>query len=129
MPKKGLYLDEKNQYQAECLKLLDACGHKQGKFLGILIHDFIMRTGIDLEKIDKKTMQDYIRLMEVQYKMGFNSSSIAGSFQSPTVIIKEPLNSQVKGISEDPEDNLDGDDEIISDIEGMEEALGAFNIE
>lgn len=123
MKKKSLYLDENNIYQAECIKLLEVCGHKQSKFLGILAHDFIMRSGIDLNKISKKSMQDYMRLLEVQYEMGFNPTFV-NKIVSQQPIVQGKIVPDTSNTSAEKE----SDNDMIADLEGLEAGLGAFGI-
>lgn len=129
MPKKGLFLDEKNPYQKECLDLLEVCGHKQGRFLGLVVHDFLTRTGIDVSKMDKKKMQDYMQFLEVQFEFG-NPWQQPQAQAPPFVFPMQPYfnipsePSRKETASSDVSDNMIRAD----DMADMENALSAFGI-
>ena len=130
---KSLYLDEEDQYQAECLALLNMCGHKQAKFLGLLAHDFILKTGIDVNNVDKNLFKNYMQLFEMQLATGFNPmmqmAGYPGMMQQPMMpqmsIVSQPAPKKAKKKPEQKQE-----EEMIKeeDIADMNNALAAFGV-
>ena len=134
---KNIYLDENDQYQYECYKILELCGHKQSKFLGLLVHDYIQRMGINIEMLDKNSFRQLLGLLEVQVSGAMNGPlSHIGTIQ-PVVMQQVPyqqpgkimqINQKTIDFKEYRED--DNDDELIKeeDMDAMNNALAAFGV-
>ncbi len=133
---KSLYLDESDPYQKEVLKLLNLCGHKQAKFLGLLAHDFITRTGLDVDSLDKDSFTDYMKLFEMTLKTGFNpmmqmvpygNMIPANMMPSNALPGKAKAQKSIENIYEEKEII---DDNFISaeDMDDMNNALAAFGV-
>lgn len=69
---KTIYIDEGDTFQSELHKILSLCGHKQSKLLGLLAHDFIKRTGIDLNECRKDDFCMIMKMFEAQVRTGYN---------------------------------------------------------
>jgi len=128
---KCLYLDEENEYQSECIALLNLCGHKQAKFLGLLVHDYITRNRIDIKSLNKEIFKKYMTLLEMQainshaamMMVPMNPMMMAMadnvSIQQPTKPSKQKESLKVAGES----DFIDE-----KDMSDMNEALAAFGV-
>lgn len=131
---KSLYLDEEDQYQAECLALLNMCGHKQAKFLGLLAHDFILKTGIDINNVDKNLFKNYMQLFEMQLTTGFNPMMQMAGY--PPGMMQQPMMPQMSMISQPAPKKADKkpvqkqEEEMIKeeDMADMNNALAAFGV-
>lgn len=124
---KSLYFDISNTFQAEGLELLKLCGHKQAKFLGLLIHDYLMRNGINLEQLDKKRVSLLISILEEQCATGVPMFTMSGFSANPVTVGLQPQKEQtvpeeVKVVKEDSSDEFISEE----DKEDMEMALGAW---
>lgn len=130
---KSLYLDEEDQYQAECLALLNMCGHKQAKFLGLLAHDFILKTGIDINNVDKNLFKNYMQLFEMQLTTGFNPMMQMAGYSG---MMQQPMMPQMSMISQPAPKKADKkpvqkqEEEMIKeeDMADMNNALAAFGV-
>ena len=58
---KSVYLNLDDVFQKEAFDLFTLCGHKQSRFLGLLVHDFIMRYQVDPGSMSKKEFSDCMR--------------------------------------------------------------------
>lgn len=150
---KSVYLNLDDVFQKEAFDLFTLCGHKQSRFLGLLVHDFIMRYQVDPGSMSKKEFSDCIRFYEMQItnKMTFNSGMIAGGVipASEQIPVREPVvrqppskraspiaqgkNSTVQARKQGPnvlihEDVGDDGGDFISedDMDEMNKALAAF---
>ena len=113
---KNLYLNESDPYQYECFRLLELCGHKQAKFLGLLVHDYIQKNGINIDILDEKSFKKLIGLLEVQVQGGITSPLNAMvmqpvmmqqvAYQQPDKII--PIE-QTQELADESEDDSNGD--------------------
>ena len=72
---KTIYIDEEDEYQSELHKILSLCGHKQSKLLGLLAHDFVKRTGIDLSECRKDDFCMIMKMFEAQVRTGYNMAA------------------------------------------------------
>ncbi len=132
---KNLYLNESDPYQYECFRLLELCGHKQAKFLGLLVHDYIQKNGINIDILDEKSFKKLIGLLEVQVQGGITSPLNAMvmqpvmmqqvTYQQPDKII--PI-AQTQEPEDESEDELNGDPICVDDLAEMNDALAAFKI-
>ena len=69
-----IYLDPNDEYQLECQTLLYKCGRKKSRFLGILAHEFIQASNLDLEHCTKDELQAFIRdYQEISYRITGNT--------------------------------------------------------
>ncbi len=134
---KSIYLDENDPYQAECLHLLTLCGHKQSKFLGLLVHDLIQRNGINIENLDKDNFKDFMRFFELQMQTGMNNPFGANGSLMQVVTAKAPVQMSVPAAEKKApkilpvsEETLAGEDDFISeeDMDDMNAALAAFGV-
>lgn len=126
---KSLYLDESNPYQAECLALLELCGHKQAKFLGLLAHSFITRYGIDINRLDKNVFANFVKMLEIQATTGMNPMMAMQPYM-PQV---EMASANISANSIAPKKSVKKKEIIIQDefideddMDDMNEALAAF---
>ena len=129
---KSIYLDENDPYQAECLKLLTLCGHKQSRFLGLLVHDLIQRNGINIESLDKDNFKDFMRILEFQIKTGMNLQFTPVANVAPIILYQTPVKKTVSGEEKDSGENkifADGEEFISEeDMKDMNKALAAFGV-
>lgn len=121
---KSIYLDENDPYQAECLDLLNLCGHKQARFLGLLAHDLITRTGMDISRMDKKSFKNYLQILELQVSTGMNPFGTMPQYGAMMPMIQAD-NNNIKQIAKRKKPS---EEEFISedDKEDMREALAMF---
>ncbi len=131
---KNLYLNESDPYQHECFRLLELCGHKQAKFLGLLVHDFILKNGINIDILDEKSFKKLIGLLEVQVQGGINSP-VNAMLMQPVMMQQIPYHQPDKIIpiaqtqeQEEIEDELNDDPIGVDDLAEMNDALAAFEI-
>lgn len=117
---KSIYFDMDDEYQAECFELLNLCGHKQAKFLGLLAHDLLKQTGIDIESLDKDTFKSFFKTYELRVKTGFNPYTWNNNSEPVHDIKAEPVKPKSKVKT----------NEIIDeeDMEDMDNALAAFGV-
>lgn len=74
-----VYFDANDEKQLECIILMDKCSKKFGKLLGILAHEFIKMSDIDLENITKEELTKFIN----SYKdIPYNPSTLGLPFPS-----------------------------------------------
>ena len=71
--KKFLYLDKDDEFQAECIALLKLIGHKQGKLLGLMAHEFIEKYGIDIDKFNKQSFAKLYEFLDIQARYDIKS--------------------------------------------------------
>ena len=127
---KSIYLDEADEYQLEAKKLLDLCGHKQSKFLGLLVHEFIIRNGIDVKTINKGMFKNYINILEMQVTSGNSMMMIPLNqmMMSMNSMVIPQYQPDIK-VKSDKKKTLKGDDFINEeDMSDMNEALAAFGV-
>ena len=132
---KNLYLNESDPYQYECFRLLELCGHKQAKCLGLQVHDYIQKNGINIDILDEKSFKKLIGLLEVQVQGGITSPLNARvmppvmmqqlTYQQPDKII--PI-AQTQEPEDESEDELNSDPISVDDLAELNDALAAFNI-
>jgi len=132
---KNLYLNESDPYQYECFRLLELCGHKQAKFLGLLVHDYIQKNGINIDILDGKSFKKLIGLLEVQVQGGITTplnTMVMQPVMMQQVPIQEPkkIISIAQNSSQEEEDEMALNDDPIGaeDLEEMNDALAAFKI-
>ncbi len=133
---KSIYFDENEKYQAECLALLNLCGHKQAKFLGLLAHDLIQRTGMNIDRLDKNTFGDFMKILELQANIGINNQFMQMNNMMSAVMMQQPqMIDNTKQKSEKKTEEMAEDietetDEFISaeDMDDMNAALAAFGV-
>ena len=132
---KNLYLNESDPYQYECFRLLELCGHKQAKFLGLLVHDYIQKNGINIDILDGKSFKKLIGLLEVQVQGGI-TTPLNTMVMQPVMMQQVPIQETKKIISiaqnssQEEEDEMALNDDPIGaeDLEEMNDALAAFKI-
>lgn len=131
---KNLYLNESDPYQYECFRLLELCGHKQAKFLGLLVHDYIQKNGINIDILDGKSFKKLIGLLEVQVQGGI-TTPLNTMVMQPVMMQQVPFQEPNKIISitqtssQEEEEMAVNDDPIgAEDLEEMNDALAAFKI-
>lgn len=132
---KNLYLNESDPYQYECFRLLELCGHKQAKFLGLLVHDYIQKNGINIDILDGKSFKKLIGLLEVQVQGGI-TTPLNTMVMQPVMMQQVPFQEPKKIISiaqnssQEEEDEMALNDDPIGaeDLEEMNDALAAFKI-
>lgn len=131
---KNLYLNESDPYQYECFRLLELCGHKQAKFLGLLVHDYIQKNGINIDILDGKSFKKLIGLLEVQVQGGI-TTPLNTMVMQPVMMQQVPFQEPKKIISitqtssqEEEEMALNDDPIGAEDLEEMNDALAAFKI-
>ncbi len=128
---KTFYLNESEPYQNECFKVLELCGHKQAKFLGLLVHDYISRSGINIDYIDKTGFKKMIGLLEEQVKGGI-SVPIPQPVMMPQAPYQVPnkVTPNAVPINTEEEIEYETDENPISaeDLGDMNAALQAFGI-
>ena len=131
---KNLYLNESDPYQYECFRLLELCGHKQAKFLGLLVHDYIQKNGINIDTLDGKSFKKLIGLLEVQVQGGITiplNTMVMQPVMMQQVPFQEPkkIISITQTSSQEEEEMALNDDPIgAEDLEEMNDALAAFKI-
>ena len=130
---KNIYLDEADLYQAECCKLLELCGHKQSKFMGLLAHDFIQTMGINLELLDKDSFKKIMGLYELQVSKGMNNpfAQMGAIFQPMMAQVPYQTTDKITSIKtgQKPEEVIDyPEDDLIKeeDMDALNDALKAF---
>ena len=132
---KNLYLNENDPYQYECFRLLELCGHKQAKFLGLLVHDYIQKNGINIDILDGKSFKKLIGLLEVQVQGGI-TTPLNTMVMQPVMMQQVPFQEPKKIISiaqnssQEEEDEMALNDDPIGAeyLEEMNDALAAFKI-
>ena len=131
---KNLYLNESDPYQYECFRLLELCGHKQAKFLGLLVHDYIQKNGINIDILDGKSFKKLIGLLEVQVQGGI-TTPLNTMVMQPVMMQQVPFQEPKKIISitqtssrKEEEMALNDDPIGAEDLEEMNDALAAFKI-
>ncbi len=128
---KCLYLDEENEYQSECIAILDLCGHKQAKFLGLLVHDYITRNRIDIKSLNKEIFKKYMTLLEMQ-----TINSHAAMMMIPmnpmmmTLADNMAMSQPIKPVKQKGSSKVVGESDFIDqqDMNDMNEALAAFGV-
>lgn len=121
---KHLYFDKEDPFQLECVYLLSLCGHKQAKFLGLLAHDFIARTGINFdENMNKDLFQSYMKILEHQSVTPPASSSIPFGIANKTAsLMKKSRKEEKSNTKEVTEDEFMSKEDLME----MSDALSAF---
>ena len=129
---KVVYLDRNNEFQSEALTLLDMCGHKQAKFVGLLVHDFISRYGIDIETIEKEVVLKYISYLEFQATNVHNTMMMvpmnALNMQAMGNMMMSPLQNKIKPSKKRKKTGQEEDFIDEGDMNDMNEALAAFGV-
>ncbi|WP_026658246.1 hypothetical protein [Butyrivibrio sp. AC2005] len=134
---KTIYLNESDPYQNECYKVLELCGHKQAKFLGLLVHDYVQKIGINVECIDDKGFKKIIGLLEEQVKGGITAPlPQMGMMMQPVMMQQVPYQAMDKITSmpqllraeEEPQDEEDEEPFKAEDLGDMKDALKAFGV-
>ncbi len=134
---KNLYLNEGDPYQNECIKVLELCGHKQAKFLGLLVHDYIQKTGININYIDTKGFTKLIGLLEEQVKGGITAQMPQmGMMMQPVMMPQVPYQQPTKitpidnglSLNDEIEDETDEEPFKAEDLGEMADALKAFGV-
>ncbi len=65
-----IYLNPDDEYQLEGLTLLNKCGRKKAKFIGILAHEFIKASNLDLQDCTMEELQSFIsQYKDVPYRI------------------------------------------------------------
>ena len=135
---KNLYLNESDPYQYECIKVLELCGHKQAKFLGLLVHDYIQKSGVNVNCIDNKGFTKLIGLLEEQVKGGISvSMHQMGMVMQPVMMQQSPympmestvstvLDSDVKDDKRNPQDDEPFEAEDLGEMADALKAFGSF---
>ena len=128
---KCLYLDEENQYQSECIAILDLCGHKQAKFLGLLVHDYITRNRIDIKSLDKDIFKKYMTLLEMQAMNSHAAMMMVPMNPMMMAMADNMMAAQsVKPSKQKKSSKVVGETDFIDeeDMSDMNEALAAFGV-
>ncbi len=133
---KNLYLNESDPYQYECSKLLDLCGHKQARFVGMLVHEYIKKMGVDVESLDENGFKKLFLLLELQVSESMNNQPVQTNDVSQQVTDRKVASKEsnmithIGNMSKTMEHESEVDDEFIKeeDMAQMKEALAAFNI-
>lgn len=125
---KNLYFDTSNAYQSECIGLLELCGHKQAKFLGLLVHEYIIRNGISINQLDKKKVGLLINILEERCSSGFNPVISMQSFNPG--ISYTPVQLKTEEKEENKPQVISSEEEFLEeeDVEEMNDALAAFGV-
>lgn len=133
---KILYLNEDDPYQYECLKMLDLSKHKQAKFIGLLVHDYVQRMHINVDTLDEKTFKQLLALLEAQLSGGMNGAFPQMGMMMQPFMMQQPMYQMpgnvvpmTKAPEPEPVKEESSDDEFISkdDMADMERAIQAFS--
>ncbi len=131
---KILYLNEDDPYQYECLKMLDLSKHKQAKFIGLLVHDYVQRMHINVDSLDEKSFKQLLALLEAQLAGGMNGAFPQMGMMMQPFMMQHPVYqmpgnvvTMTKATAPAPEKE-ESDDDFINkeDMAAMEDALQAF---
>ncbi len=132
---KSIYFDRTDEYQDECLYLLSLCGHKQARFLSLLAHDYIQRSGIAIDYLDKDNFGALLTVLELQSKSVASSQSIPSNVISFKSQVEK--DARIRSLEDDKAERISKkvkkiatDDEFIKeeDMDDMNAALAAFGI-
>ena len=134
---KTIYLNESEPYQNECFKVLELCGHKQAKFLGLLVHDYISKSGINIDYIDEKGFKKMIGLLEEQVKGGISVPIPQKGMMMQPIMMSQAHSQVPERITpnaaatysdEEIEDETDENPISAEDLGDMNAALQAFGL-
>ena len=133
---KNLYLNESDPYQYECIKMLDLCKHKQAKFVGFLVHDYVQRMHINVDTLDEKHFNQLLALLESQLTGGgFSAFPQMGMMMQPFMMqtAPYPMPGNVPQYAQAPvmkEESSDSEESIIQkeDLDAMETALSGWSL-
>ncbi len=128
---KCLYLDEENEYQSECIAILDLCGHKQAKFLGLLVHDYITRNRIDIKSLNRELFKKYMTLLEMQTINSHAAMMVVPMSPMMMAMTDNMTMAQpAKTVKQKGSSKVVGESDFIDqqDMSDMNEALAAFGV-
>ena len=118
---KNIYFDAQDKYQNDAYKMFTLCGHKQSKFVGLLVHEFLLKYGINPNNMTRSQFADCLKIYEMQVTTG-------ATFTPQISSVSSSLSTSVENTSKDSVKINNDDEEFIKedDMDDMNNALAAF---
>lgn len=126
-----LYFDNNVPYQDKAYQTLLKCGHKQSRFVGLLIYDFLNRFSIDIESVDEKQFAKIIDILDLQILSGLSVMPATAYRSTGPQLKTEPIPAPAptrSAVNSAESRNISTEVVPSSELADMNAALAAFGV-